>query len=683
MKDRKSFYTYRRGLFSNIGITQRLIITFIILSVVPLSIIAGFSYFNAEKTVKDKVGLYSRKMIEQMAINIDSKIEQFETVSMMIISNDELTTTIENEEYDNILDKMRGHEKIRNSLFSIASSNKNISGIYIYKDNGDVFGHGVDITTKGKYKDNPGEARKQLLDISKSRSGKSVWATGLFDSYEYICLVRPLRSLKTLREIGTVAIYIDYKELNSAFQQSDLEGIGDIMIIDENKNIIVHNDADILGKQVDDKYLENVFSKNSSDNFTNSNEVISYATTEIGWKLINKEPISILMKEMKIVKQGIMAILILCIVVSILVGMIISFSISNPLKLIMNLMGRIEQGDLTVSSSIIGRNEIGKLSYSFNKMVGNIRNLITQTQNVTDQVESDTDIIRASSEQSAAATNQVANAISELAEGSLEQAKQADHTNTLMEKLANNINHVIKRIEDIMDIIEQTESSRDYAVNTMKRLNEKTKDAVESSAIIYEEIKQLSEEAKEVIQVVNVITVISEQTNLLALNAAIEAARAGEAGKGFAVVAEEIRKLAMGTKDATEMINRIISNIQVKTKRTVDVVQDSDKIFEDQNTIVLETNSAFNDMAQCIQQIIQQIEDVNVKIQEIEEQKEKSVSAIGHIAAIVQENAASIEEVTATSQEQTSSAEQLAILANNLTEAILSLKDSLSTFRIK
>ena len=34
-----------------------------------------------------------------------------------------------------------------------------------------------------------------------------------------------------------------------------------------------------------------------------------------------------------------------------------------------------------------------------------------------------------------------------------------------MDKLANIINHVVKRIEDIMNTIENTESSRDYASN--------------------------------------------------------------------------------------------------------------------------------------------------------------------------------------------------------------------------
>ncbi|NLK98975.1 MAG: methyl-accepting chemotaxis protein [Epulopiscium sp.] len=667
---------------NNIGIAQRLIVTFILLSILPLSVVGTFSYLNAEQTVKNKVGSYSGKMVEQIAMNIDSRIEEFERIHKMINTNMKLIDNLQNLDSVSSFDKTKIVREIDNDIISIVASNSHIRAANIIKSNGESFGSGfVSISTGGKTI-NKSEQIQQLLDLINGSDGKTLWVTGLFDSYEYVYLITQIRSINTSEPIGGIVISINSKGIHSVLEKANL-GSGEISLINENKEIISSIDEEKLGAVLEDDFLNKIYGENLSGYFTDSDYVISYATTNNGWKIITKEPVSALMKEMEAVRHGNIVVVVLCIIIAIIVGMTISFSISNPLKVIMDLMGKVEQGNFVVSCPITGKNEIGRLSDSFNKMIENIRNLILETDTVVKKVEQDTAVIRNASEKSANAATQVSSAINELSEGSMVQAKEAEHTTMLMENLAKNINHIIKEIQDVMNIIEETESSRDYASHTMEQLNEKTKTALESSHTIHGEIQQLSNETKEVIQVVNVIESISEQTNLLALNAAIEAARAGETGKGFAVVAEEIRKLAMGTKEATRMISSILTNIQGKTKRAVSVVTESDKIFEEQKAIVFEANNAFNRMAECMQNMIQRIEEVMKKINDIEIQKDQSVEAIVHIAAIVEEGAASIEEVTATSEEQASSAEQLSILANNLMSVVRSLNSTLSRFKIE
>ncbi|NLK98033.1 MAG: methyl-accepting chemotaxis protein, partial [Epulopiscium sp.] len=557
-KTKQNKFNLWTKLQNNIGIAQKLITSFIVLSIIPLFLTAGFSYINAEKTVEQKVGFYSEKMVQQIANNIDLKIKEIENIPRMVQYNSKLLEYIRKEEFNNLLEKINTESEIENILLSIENSNNSIKGINIYKENGEVFGSNFRIENSDGTSMSA-DYGKVFEELMKDSEEELVWVTGLNNSYDYIILLKSIKNFVNTKPIAVLAVYIKADEITSLFKEMDFSDTGSMFLLNPNKNIIGDINNENIGTQVTDGYLDKIYGENLFGNFRDADNVISYATTKNGWKVITKEPISSLMAEMVVVRKGILWIGAVCILVAVAIGILISLSISKPLKMIMSLMGKVEQGDLTVSLDIEGKNEIGKLSASFNHMIENIRDLLLETHGITQKVEQDTNIIKTSSEQSALAAGQVANAINELANGAAEQAKQADNTNLLMDQLADNINHVVKRIEDIMNTIEVTESSRDYAAKTMDQLNEKTKVTIESSHKINKEIQELNEKAKEIIQVVKVITGISEQTNLLALNAAIEAARAGEAGKGFAVVAEEIRKLAQGTKDATGMISQIIS----------------------------------------------------------------------------------------------------------------------------
>lgn len=96
--------------------------------------------------------------------------------------------------------------------------------------------------------------------------------------------------------------------------------------------------------------------------------------------------------------------------------------------------------------------------------------------------------------------------------------------------------------------------------------------------------------------VTDFIKSISQQTNLLGLNASIEAARAGQHGAGFNIVAQEVRKLSLETKSATEKIEDSLKNI----------TQNLQGLMGSMNQI----NTASNEQAELVQGFSSTIEEL-------------------------------------------------------------------------
>ncbi len=152
---------------------------------------------------------------------------------------------------------------------------------------------------------------------------------------------------------------------------------------------------------------------------------------------------------------------------------------------------------------------------------------------------------------------------------------------------------------------------------------------------------------KEIASKVQVIGAVAAQTNRLALNAAIEAARAGESGRGFAVVAGEVRKLAERSQTAAFEIT--------------DLTSKSLTVAEDATAKINYVTSGIKETAELIQGIGKECDAQNIEVMQIS-------SGIHQNDLVIQQNA--------------SASEELASMAEELSSQTMSLKDTISFFRI-
>ncbi|MDF1562198.1 MAG: methyl-accepting chemotaxis protein [Deltaproteobacteria bacterium] len=114
-------------------------------------------------------------------------------------------------------------------------------------------------------------------------------------------------------------------------------------------------------------------------------------------------------------------------------------------------------------------------------------------------------------------------------------------------------------------------------------------------------ILDLSEKTQQISSIIATVDDFAEQSSLLALNASIEAARAGEEGKAFSVVAGEVKNLAEQSRQATERVRAILSEIQQATHTAVMVTEEGSKRVETGVELIQAAGEIVKDLARTIQ----------------------------------------------------------------------------------
>ncbi|MBW0254506.1 methyl-accepting chemotaxis protein [Cellulomonas sp. PS-H5] len=250
---------------------------------------------------------------------------------------------------------------------------------------------------------------------------------------------------------------------------------------------------------------------------------------------------------------------------------LVARSIVRGLQRVQVVAAALEQGDLTVTSGLTSRDEVGRMGAALDAAVGTLRGVIGT--------------IDRSSTALASAAEQMSASSGQIAASAEETAAQAGVVSAAAEQVSRNVQTVAAGSEQMGASIQEIARSASRAAEVAGR-------GVSAVGTTTATVDRLGESSKEIGNVVKLITSIAEQTNLLALNATIEAARAGEAGKGFAVVAGEVKELAQETARATEDIARRVESIQADTAGAVAAIDDVAGIITQINDFQLSISSA-------------------------------------------------------------------------------------------
>ena len=376
------------------------------------------------------------------------------------------------------------------------------------------------------------------------------------------------------------------------------------------------------------------------------------------------------------------------IVVAVVCAILIFTLVNKMVKKItvgVDVLSQLAEGKLNVQldkEMLEGKDEIGDISRSIDKMRGNLTDIISSIKN-------DSNTLLNASEQLSEKTNDTSNhveqmekAVGEIALGASSQAEETQDATENIIVMGNMIEETVDELGHLSESAKSMKERGEAAIEALRELqatNEKTSSSID---IIYEQTNVTNESAQKIKEATALITNIAEETNLLSLNASIEAARAGEQGRGFAVVAAQIQKLAEQSNESAKQIERIILSLIEDSDKAVETMNEVKEIMEKQSENVSNTNTQVNNLLQDVEESLVGIDQVVEKTNKINDARSSVVDTVQNLSAIAQENAASSQQTSASVTEISGIVSDIAVNATELKEISNRLDDSMSMFEM-
>jgi methyl-accepting chemotaxis protein len=350
----------------------------------------------------------------------------------------------------------------------------------------------------------------------------------------------------------------------------------------------------------------------------------------------------------------IIAVIVLSILLS-AVTVLTSSRIINRLKAMIDVMGRLAQGDTEVEIPALDRaDEIGEMAHAVQVFKENgieQRRLEAETKEARireekdkeerlaeasrrEQAEVEAEAERQSQvmEERRALMNKLADdfetsvggVVQSVSASSIElkasaqsMSSTAEETNAQSSAVAAAAEQASANVQTVAAAAEELSASIGEITRQVSQSSEIASNAVVEAQHTNQQVQGLAMAAEKIGEVVGLISDIAEQTNLLALNATIEAARAGDAGKGFAVVASEVKNLASQTATATGEIEAQIGDIQAATQEAVAAIQSIGKTITEVNEIATAIATAVEEQSAATQEIARNVEQASAGTSEV------------------------------------------------------------------
>lgn len=510
---------------------------------------------------------------------------------------------------------------------------------------------------------------------------------------------------------GVVAMDIDASALADYVENIRLLNTGFVMLVDEQGNIVVDSEsntfadgtvADLeffapLTEELDKLEEQKAQLEENEDpaaddivlqaSYTMRAEGRDCAITAMtdritGWRLLGCISDQENQKNLININIGTLMAGVIGLIFGCVIAVLTALSFNREIKKLQNATHRVAGGDFSEKIKVTRSDEFGVLETNFNGMMDDVSGLIHAVEDKSNHILEVAGGISEVAGNTKTTIEQVTQAIDSVAQGAVKQAESTQEAKTEVEHLKNSLDETKEYVSGMNGMTEKANEVSTEGIESVKDLIEKSGKTAEKSKVSLEVMNEMVESIDKIFYISDTIADITSQTNLLSLNASIEAARAGEMGKGFAVVADEIRKLADESKESTDEIKKIITEITEKSKLVESTMQENEVLQTEQQEAINRTEEIFGEIMKQIEMLGSGMERINALNDTMSANKDLVVDKMGTIASVSEQSAAATEEVNASTEQVNVTMEEISEHTETLQAIAKDLMETINRFKL-
>ncbi|WP_342487445.1 methyl-accepting chemotaxis protein [Bacillus sp. FSL M8-0266] len=654
------------NFFKHFTMSKKLITAFLAILLVPILVLAAFSYEVASKSLNDEIMSSAANGVQQLNELINKDVQpKIDIVSYLSksVKKSELTS--------------KNKDLLKVKLEQLSETDEDVVEVFIADQNGKLTEYSE------IHKGSAASAKNEPWFQQSMGDEKLIISDPFVDKSSDDLLITISEQLAD----GSGVIGINVR-LNTIVKDTNSIKIGKegyAFVATPDQHYVAHK-TDKPGAKLTGDFITKLYDKKQGSfkyEYNGQPKQMFFDTNEAtGWKLAGTMYVDEVHEAAKPVLDLTMIILAVAIAIGGIAIYFIIKSIRKPLIALSESAEKISQGDLTQHIEVRTHDEIGKLAQSFNEMSAKLKQVIQAVQNSIENVAASSEELTASAGQTAQATEHITSSIEQFSNSN-------EHQNDMIEKSSVQLNEMDRSLSHMVDTTSHMmESSIDSSKTAQAggELVQKTagqmqtiEQAVKEAELV---IQGLEQKSKDITNILGVINGIADQTNLLALNAAIEAARAGEAGRGFSVVAEEVRKLAEQSGSSSKEIESLTNEIVEEIEKSQNMFKQVAGEVQSGLNITDETKISFEKITDKTSEMTERMKQMNGTAKELSHGSNDISHAVNQIKELSRESSAGFQDIAASAEEQLASMEEISSSSATLSQMAEELRELIKQFKM-